>query len=185
MDDKQIIALYHQRCEQAIAETDSKYGSLCRRIAMNILSIREDAEECVNDTYHTAWLRMPPDRPQSLQAFLGRITRNISISRFRANHAKKRYQAMEIMLSELEDCVPDSTDVEQIVDARRLSSLISQWLDTLKPEEQTLFIRRYWYGDPVRTLAAERGRTPNQMAQQMYSLRKQLKTFLEAEGVSV
>ncbi len=183
MDDSQIIALYHQRKEQAIAETDAKYGSLCRRIAANILDSREDAEECVNDTYHSAWRQMPPQWPRSLQAFLGRITRNLSISRFRANHAQKRYSNLEIMLSELDDCIPDSTDVEQIVDGRQLSSLLSHWLDTLPTEERNLFIRRYWYGDSLQTLAI--GCTPKQLAQRMYRLRKQLKTFLEAEGVSI
>lgn len=183
MEDKQIIALYHQRKEQAIAETDAKYGALCRRIALNVLGIREDAEECVNDTYHSAWRRMPPDWPKSLQAFLGRMTRNIAISRFRADHAKKRYGAMEIMLSELEDCIPDPADVEQIVDARQLSALISHWLDTLPREDRSLFIRRYWYGDSLQALAGDC--TPARLAQRMYRLRKQLKTFLEAEGVSI
>lgn len=181
MEDKQIIALYHRRSEQAIAETDAKYGALCRSIAQNILSIREDAEECVNDTYHSAWLQMPPQWPRSLQAFLGRITRNLSISRFRANHARKRYAGLELMLSELDECIPDPRDVEQIVDGRQLSTLISRWLDTLPGEERTLFIRRYWYGDSLQTLAGDR--TPAQLAQRMYRLRRQLKTFLESEGV--
>lgn len=185
MDDRQIVALYHQRSEQAIAETDRKYGPFCRRIAINILSIQEDAEECVNDTYHAAWTRIPPDAPQSLRRFLGRITRNISISRFRANRAQKRYTGLEIMLSELDDCIPAPADVEQMVDARTLSTLISDWLDSLPAEDCTLFVRRYWYGDPVRSLAAQWGCTPNQMAQRMLRLRRGLKGFLEREGVSI
>ena len=185
MDDKQIIELYFERNEQAVRETEKKYGRFCHCIAMNVLGSYEDAEECVNDTYHTAWNRMPPDFPQSLSAFLGRITRNISIDRFRANRAQKRYNGMEVMLSELNDCVPSSTNVEQIVDARRLSELISNWLESLPLDDCTLFVRRYWHGDAVQALAFECGCTPNQMAQRMLKLRKGLKTFLEAEGVSL
>ena len=185
MDDRQIIALFFPRSEQAIMETDRKYGPFCHRIAMNILNIPEDAEECVNDTYHAAWLRMPPDHPQSLSAFLGRITRNISIDRFRANRAQKRYSSMEILLSELDDCVPASDSVEQIIDAGRLSELISDWLESLPADECALFVRRYWHGDAVRSLAGECGCTQNQMAQRMLKLRKSLKAFLTAEGVSL
>ena len=185
MDDHQIIALYQRRDEQAIAESERKYGPRCRRVAMNILSVREDAEECVNDTWHAAWTRIPPDFPQSLGAFLGRITRNLCISRFRANRAKKRYAGMEILLSELDDCVPSSDDVERMADRRRLSDLISTWLDSLPGEDRTLFVRRYWYGDEVRALAEEFGRTPNQMAQRMLKLRRGLKAFLDSEGVSL
>ena len=185
MDDSKIIELYYAREEQAIAETDTKYGPFCRAIALNILSIREDAEECVNDTWHAAWNRMPPDLPQSLKAFLGRITRNLSISRFRANRAKKRYDGMEILLSELDDCVPDARGVEDAVDANRLSELISQWLDSLPVETCTLFVRRYWYGDAVKDLARKWNCTPSKMAQRMFVLRRDLKAFLEKKGVTV
>lgn len=185
MDDSKIIELYYQRDQQAISETDSKYGPFCRAVAMNILSIREDAEECVNDTWHAAWNRMPPDLPQSLKAFLGRITRNLSISRFRANHAQKRYDGMEILLSELDDCVPDARGVEDAVDVNRLSELISRWLDGLSIGDCTLFVRRYWYGDAVKDLARKWNCPPNKMAQRMFNLRRELKTFLEKEGVTV
>ena len=185
MEDRQIIALYLRRDEQAIAETAHKYGSACRRIAMNVLSVLEDAEECVNDTYHTAWRKMPPEQPRALGAFLGRITRNIAISRFRANRAQKRYSGLEIMLSELDDCIPDTAGVEQAVDARQLSTLISNWLEPLPAEDCAIFVRRYWHGDAVQLLALECGCTPNHMAQRIYRLRKRLKVFLEAEGVSL
>lgn len=183
MEDREIIALYHRRDEGAIRETDAKYGRLCRRVAMNILSIPEDAEECVNDTYHAAWRRMPPDMPASLGAFLGRITRNIAIDRFRADRAQKRYRGMEILLSELEDCIPAGEDTERTVEGKELSARLSDWLDGLPQEERVLFIRRYWYGDAVKELAAVRGCRPEQMAQRMFRLRKKLKAFLESEGV--
>lgn len=183
MEDQQIIALYHGRDESAIAETDRKYGFFCRTIAMNILSVREDAEECVNDTWHAAWTKMPPELPRSLKAFLGRITRNLSISRFRASHAQKRYNGLELMLSELEECVPSSASVEKVVEQKELGGFISDWLETLPEDDRILFIRRYWYGDAAKMLAAERKCSENQIVQRMRWLRGRLKTYLETRGV--
>lgn len=185
MDDKQIIDLYFQRNETAITETATKYGAFCHKIALNILSIREDAEECVNDTYHSVWNQIPPTNPCSFRAFLGRITRNISISRFRALRAKKRYNGIELMLSELEECVPDSSNVEQTIEAKELSSYINAWLYIQSEKDAVVFIRRYWYGDSVQDLAKKSGTTAAKMAQTMLRLRKSLKAYLEQKGVSL
>ncbi len=183
MEDSQIVALYHNRDEQAITESSRKYGALCSRIANNILNSTEDAKECVNDTWFAAWRRIPPDQPLSLGAFLGRITRNLSISRWRSDHAKKRCRGMEVLLSELDECIPDPNNVEQAVERLELAKLLEQWLDSLPTEDSILFVRRYWYGEAVHALARECKRTPNQTAQKMMRLRKQLKQFLEQEGV--
>ncbi len=185
MDDKQIIDLYFARDEQAIAETEQKYGRFCQRIAMNVLDVREDAEECVSDTYLSAWNRIPPTIPQSLKAFLGRMVRNLSISRFRATRAKKRYNGMEVLLSELGDCVPSDQYVEQTVETKELSGYISDWLDSLPEEDCALFVRRYWFGDSVQELAQRCGINAAQMAQRMLRLRKSLRTALEQKGVAV
>lgn len=183
MDDFAIIELYHRREEQAITESNKKYGGLCRSIALRLLGIREDAEECVNDTWHAAWNRMPPDRPQSLGAFLGRITRNLSISRWRREHAQKRYDSIEVLLSELEDCIPAPGTVEEDLERRQLAHAISTWLDSLAAEDRKLFVRRYWYCDPVKELAAQWGREANTLSQRLLRLRKDLRSFLESEGV--
>ena len=185
MDDKQIVDLYFARDEQAIAETEQKYGRFCLRIAMNVLDVWEDAEECVSDTWLSAWDRIPPTVPQSLKAFLGRIVRNLSISRFRAMRAKKRYNGMEVLLSELGDCVPSDRNVEQAVEAKELSGYISDWLDSLPTEDCTLFVRRYWFRDTVQELAERCGITAAQMAQRMLRLRKGLRTVLEQKGVAL
>ena len=185
MDDLAIVELYHRREEQAITESDKKYGALCHSIALRLLGFREDAEECVNDTWHTAWNRMPPDRPQALGAFLGRITRNLSVSRWRRDHARKRYDGMEVLLSELEDCVPAPGTVEEDWERRQLAQSISAGLDRLTVEDRRLFIRRYWYGDTVKALAAERGERVNTLSQRLLRLRRDLRTFLESEGVEV
>lgn len=185
MEDKQIIALYFQRDEQAITETGNKYGAFCHRIAMNILSIAEDAEECVNDTYYRVWNTIPPTVPESFRAFIGRITRNLSISRYRTLRAKKRYSGLEVMLSELEDCVPSSENVEQEIEIRTLAQMISDWLDALPEEDCILFIRRYWFGDEVKVLAKSTGMLEKSMAQKLYRLRKRLKSDLEKKGVAL
>lgn len=185
MDDKQIIELYFERNEQAIKETQDKYGAFCHRIAMNILGIHEDAEECVNDTYYSVWKQIPPTVPEVFKVYLGRITRNLSISRFRAMRAKKRYSSMEIMLSELNDCVPSSSNVEQTIEVMQLSDYISEWLDSLPEEDCALFVRRYWFGDEVQELAKKCGITAAKMAQRMLRLRKSLKAALEQKGVAL
>ncbi len=185
MDDGSIVELYHRREEQAIIESNNKYGKLCRSIALRLLGVRENAEECVNDTWHAAWNRMPPERPQSLGAFLGRITRNLSISRWRQEHARKRYNGIEVLLSELEDCVPAPGTVEEIVERRQLAQTISTWLDGLAAEDRRLFIRRYWYCDSVKELAEEQRKGANALSQRLLRLRKSLRTFLESEGVEL
>ena len=185
MEDREIVALYHARDEGAISETAAKYGAFCLRIALNLLGIREDADECVNDTYLAAWRRMPPELPASLRAFLGRITRNLSISRYRANHAQKRFAGAEVLLSELADCVPAPENIQRTVEAGELGELISRWLDGLGEEDRALFLRRYWNGDAVKDLALELGVRPNALTKRLLRLRESLRRSLEREGVAV
>lgn len=185
MEDNKIIELYWQRKESAITETAKKYGSFCHRIALNILTLQEDAEECVNDSYYSVWNRIPPTRPNSFKTFLGRIVRNLSISRYRKNHAQKRYSGIELLLSELEDCIPAATQVEEVIEGQQLSALISDWLESLSAEERTLFIRRYWFGEELQQLAKEFRITPNALAGRMLKLRKALRRQLEEEGITL
>lgn len=182
MEDTAIIELYWARNEDALTQTDLKYGPMCRSLAFSILSDREDSEECVNDTWHKAWDTIPPQRPDSLRAYLGRIVRNLSISRLRRRTAQKRGHGAQIMFSELEDCLPAAAVVEQEVDSRELAAAISRWLRTLDTDDRALFVRRYWYGDAVQTLAAQWGLEPNRMAKRMLKLRRGLKQWLEKEG---
>lgn len=184
MEDKDIIDLFVRRDEQAIKITQDTYGLFCNGIAMNILKNHEDAEECVNDTFVAAWNRIPPVIPKSLKAYLGRIVRNISLSRYRANHAKKRYSGMEVYLSELDDCIPD---IEKNTgdDDTELSEWISEWLESLEKKDEMLFVRRYWYGDSVQDISKKCGMTPAAMAQKLLRLRKSMKKFLEKKGVNL
>lgn len=185
VEDNQIIELYFKRDEAALTETATKYGTFCLRIAMNVVNVREDAEECVNDTYHTAWNQIPPTKPDSFKAFLGRIVRNFAITKYRAVHAKKRFNGLEVMLSELSDCIPSAESVEQEIEAKELTEYINIWLTELKPEDRALFVRRYWYGDEVRDLAKRCGVSGTQMTQRMLRLRRKLRAFLEEKGVAL
>lgn len=185
MEDKEIVSLFFDRKEQAIEETQRKYGAYCRTISGNILTVREDAEECVNDAYHAAWTHIPPDEPLSLKLYLGRLIRNLAISRFRENHAAKRYAGIEVLLSELEDCVPSNQSPERSVEAKELTQFLTDWLLSLKQEDRILFLRRYWYGFSVKQLAQERGCRPNAAAQRLFILRGALRGYLIAKGVEL
>lgn len=182
MDDAAIISLYWSRDESAISETEYRYGKYCRSIAERILSSAEDAEECVSDTWLNAWNAIPPQRPDSLSAFLGRIVRNLSISRWRKEHAQKRFSGLEALLSELEDCLPAPDRVEKEVEGGELTAAVERWLEGLEKEDRVLFLQRYWYGEEVKALAKAEGMGANRMAKRLMRLRRDLKRELEKEG---
>lgn len=178
MDDGEIIRLFRERDERALQVCGERYGAFCRRIAENILPA-EDAEECVNDTFLTAWLRIPPDEPASLKAYLGKICRNHALSRWRTNHSLKRYAGVQLLLDELDDCVPSDFDVETHVEGKLLHERIEAWLDSLPREDRILFVRRYYFGDSVKALATAHGCSAARMTQRMLRLRRGLKAELE------
>lgn len=183
MEDVEIIELYWQRNERAIAETAKKHEAFCHSIAKNILSVDEDAEECVNDTYHQAWNAIPPQRPERFRAWLGKVVRNIAFNLWNKNHAQKRYAGMNALLSELEDCIPSPKTVEREIEEKELTEIIDRWLRSIEQEDRTLFVRRYWNGIALKELAREQSVSPGRLAQRMYRLRLSLKAALEKEGV--
>ena len=185
MEDSQIIGLYFKRDEAAISETDAKYGAFCHGIALNILSINADADECVNDTYLQAWNSIPPKKPDKLGAWLGRVVRNIAINLWKKNHRQKRYAGMDQLLNELEDCIPSPVTVECEIEEQELTEVINTWLASLSQNDRILFVRRYWNGETVAVLAKESGMSPANMAKRMYRLRQNLKSKLEKEGYSL
>ena len=185
MEDAGIIALYWARSEQAIAETRDKYGGYCYGIAINLLRSPEDAEETVSDTWHAAWNAMPPERPLSLRAWLGRVVRNLSLSRWNREHRQKRDPGMTELLSELEDCLPSPVTVEGTMEAKELGRALDEWLGRLSREDRRLFLRRYWYGVPLQTLAREQKLSPARLAQKMLRLRRSLRAALEKEGIDL
>lgn len=181
--DEHIVGLYWQRSESAITETAAKYGDYCHSIAYNILASREDAEEVVNDTYVDAWNNMPPHKPSILSTFLGKITRRISIDRWRKKHAGKRGGGeMDLVLDELEDCISAPTDVEVEMEQREMRRIMKSFLDALPATERRVFLQRYWYMDTIAVIAGKFGFSESKTASMLHRTRKKLREKLESEG---
>lgn len=186
MDDSRIIELYWARSENAIKATALKYGNYCFRIAHNLLADRLDCEECVNDTYLQAWNAMPPQRPARLSAFLGRITRNLSLNRYKRNAAEKRGGGhATLALEELKDCIPAPADMDTITDALVLADTVNRFLAALSTEARKVFLRRYWYFSPIAEIAKDYGMTESKVKMLLHRARLELKTLLETEGVAL
>lgn len=184
MDDNKIIDLYWELSEVAITETADKYGRYCHYISYNILHNAQDAEECVNDTYLGAWKSMPPQRPNKLSAFLGKLTRNLSLNRFKQYTAEKRgFGQTELVLSELEDCIPAPNDIEQETDERILVEAIDRFLYGQPKIKRDVFIRRYWYMSAIRDIAEQYDISESKTTSMLFRLRNELKLLLEKEGI--
>ncbi len=182
MDDREIIALYWERSETAIRETDRKYGKYCHAIAYNILYSKEDAEECVNDTYLKAWDSMPPEKPGRLSAFLGKITRNIALNRYAYDHADKR----NVSLTEVYDEAAEPfADPSNMLDEMILRDTINAFLASLPAETRILFMRRYWYMSPVKQIAKDYGLPEGTVKSILSRTRKRFKDYLEKEGIDL
>ena len=186
MEDAQIVELYWNRSQRAVSETAAKYGGYCLSIARGILENREDAEESVNDAYLAAWNSMPPHRPAVLSAFLGKLTRRISIDRWRGRSAEKRGGGrMDVALAELEDCLPAADEAERTVDRIVLTEALERFLDSLSPEVRRIFLRRYWYLRSVREIAAEMHTGESRVKMSLLRARNKLKACLEKEGIAL
>ena len=186
MRDYEIVDLYWKRSEAAIAETSAKYGSYCHAISYNILNNDEDAKECVDDTWLGAWNSIPPQRPNRLAAYLGKITRNFSLNRYKQYAAEKRGGGQtELALAELEDCIPDSATIEQMVEEKALVEAINRFLYTLPEQKRNIFIRRYWYLYAIRDIASAYGVSESKVVSLLFRMRHELKKHLEKEGIAL
>ena len=183
MEDEKIVSLYWERSEEAIRETEIKYDRYLFKIAQNILNDREDSRESVSDTYLAAWNSMPPHRPGVLSAYLAKLTRRISIDRFRYRTRQKR-EASEytISLSELSECVSGDNSAEEIVNAKLLADCIGIYLRTQSDEARTAFLGRYYFLDSVREVAAYCGITESKCKTLLHRTRVGLKEYLRKEG---
>ena len=184
MEDYKIVDLYWQRSESAVAETATKYGKMLEGISYSLLSSREDAEECVNDTYLKAWDSMPEDRPAYLGAYLSRIVRCISIDRFRAAHRQKRGEAASLT-EELEDCIPCGMTPHEEYENRRISREINKFLSDLDEEKRRMFVRRYFYSDSVSDISHRLGVSVPKVKTTLHRVRAELREYLEKEGIFV
>lgn len=186
MEDERIIDLYWERDEAAIRETELKYGKYLMKIALNVLDDIEDSKESVNDTYLKAWKSMPPHRPAVLSAFLGKITRELSIDRFRSRHRqKRRVSEYAVSLSELEECVTDGDTTGQTVELQLLAEAISRYLRSLPLEARSTFLGRYYYMDSIKEVAAYWGMSESKVKSMLHRTRLGLKVYLEQEGFQI
>ena len=186
MTDEGIVNLYWDRNEAAITETDLKYGRYCFSISFNILSNKEDSDECVNDTYNAAWNSMPPQRPVILSAFLGKIVRNISLNRYKEITAQKRGgNQMELILDELGEIASDMPGPDDRVIQTQLVKAINEFLAGLPAEKRIMFVRRYWYADDIGAIAKRMGMSANNVSVEIRRIRLKLRGYLIERGFDV
>lgn len=184
MDDEKIVDLYWSRSESAISETAAKYGNYCYSIAYNILTNNEDAEESVSDTYMAAWEAMPPRRPSILATFLGKITRNLSIDRWRSRNRYKRGGGEIILaLEELGDCAADGETVEKAYERKQLALVFNRFLETLPEMERRIFLCRYWYMDSICDIANYFSFSNSKVTSMLHRTRGKLRAVLKKEGL--
>lgn len=183
MGDQQIVDLYWARAENAISETAHKYGRYCHYIAYNILHNDEDSEECVNDTYLKAWNVIPPQRPNKLSTFLGKITRNLALDRYKYNSREKRGGAqMPLVIDELAECVSATDTTSHIIDDMVLVDCFNRFLATLPAEPRKIFMRRYWYFSSIKEIANDFSISESNVKMSLSRTRNKLKQLLEKEG---
>ena len=183
MEDSDIIDLYWRRDQRAIDETADKYGDFLWGISWNILRIHGDAEECVNDTYLKTWNAIPPAKPALFRPWLGRIIRNLSLDRWKKSHTQKRGDGIEVLLGELDDCVPAPHSTEKVLEDQEIAALISTFLRNLPSESRRLFLRRYWYGEAVADIAKDWNCSEGKVKSSLFRTRKALRAYLKKEGV--
>ena len=186
LDDEKIIELFWQRNEDAIFETDKKYGELVFKIAYNILSDKSDSEECQNDTYLDIWNAIPPTRPRVFIAFVAKIARRISIDLYRRKSSKKAIPSeLKTSIEELEYCLQNESNVDESLNVKELANLINGYLRTLNEKQRYIFIGRFYFLNSVEEIAREMGTTPSNVYKTLEKIKKGLKLYLVKGGVSV
>lgn len=184
MDDKQIVDLYWERSESAIAETEKKYGRYCHYIAYQILENDEDAKEIVNDTYLKTWQTIPPKRPESLKPYVGMISRQLALNAHEAQHTQKRGQ-LSLVLDELTECLPGDNEDWDVVSGVALHDSLNAFLQRLPNKTRNIFIRRYWYTSSITEIAKENSMRESAVAMLLLRTRNKLKIHLQKEGFFV
>lgn len=186
MEDEQIVELYWHRDEEAIGRTEEKYGRYLTKIAYNILSNQEDSRESVNDTYLAAWNSMPPHRPGVLSAYLAKITRRISIDRFRyRTRGKRQGSEYALSLSELGECVSGGDTTQELVSARLLADAIAVYLRQQSPRARAVFLARYYFLDSVRDISTSTGLSQSAVKSLLHRTRMGLREHLQKEGFAL
>lgn len=184
MEDQQIIELFWNRDSGAIPAVQGKYGGSLLHLAEKLLESRQDAEECVNDTWLNAWNAIPPERPRALFAWLATVCRNLAFDRLDWKNAQKRNAPVVALTAELETCIPDSLREGELA-GRELGELLTKFLETQPKPVRLVFLRRYWYGDSIREIALRYGFTESKVKTTLLRTRERLRAYLEREGITV
>ena len=182
MEDTKIIALFWERNELAILETDKAYGRKLNMLSNRILNNYEDAQECVSDTYMETWNSIPPKRPTYFYAFLAAICRNLSLNKLDWKLAAKRRAEIVALTQEMENCIPDTLQ-EIEADRRELKRVLEAFLESLPRESRLIFLRRYLYVDTISEIAARYGISQSKVKTQLHRIRSKLRIYLEKEGI--
>lgn len=184
MEDTQILALYWERNEDAIRETEASYGTRLYALADRILQCREDAQESVSDTYMTAWNTIPPQRPDYFFAYLAKICRNFAFGILDWKNAAKRKADIVFLSEEMQQCIPDPSH-DRRMEGQEIGRVLNRFLGDLEKESRMIFLRRYWYADSVAEIAARYGISESKVKTRLYRLRLKLHRYLEKEGICV
>ncbi len=185
IEDEKIVEMFFKRSEQGIRELDKKYGKICHNLSYNIVSNRQDAEECVNDAYLGAWNAIPPAQPNPLLTYICKIVRNISLKIYYRNEAAKRSSHYTIAMEEIEACKAAPNTVEAEIDAKELARIIESFLDTLTVENRVIFMRRYWFSDSCKDIAEFVGLTEKNISVRLTRIRQKMKEYLAEREVFV
>lgn len=185
MEDREIIELYWQRLEQAVNETEQKYGKQLYSLSNHIVYNHEDAQECVNDTYHATWNTLPPKKPEFFFAYLAKITRHFSFGKLDYRQAKKRDAVIVELSTEMENCIPAPNDLERKLESEEIGRIISAFLWQQTEEMRKVFVRRYWYMDSVNDISVNFGISESKVKSILFRMRNKLREYLESEGIAL
>ena len=185
LEESQIIKLFNERSEKAITELSEKYGSLCNKVAENILFNKSDSEECVNDAYFGVWNSIPPQNPSSLKAYVLRIVRNLAIKKYHSNTAIKRNSQYDVALDELHNCFSSIYSIENEVDEKELTRIIDKFLEELPKIERVMFVKRYWFSASITEIAEGFNVNNHYISVKLSRIREKLKKYLIEEGVEL
>lgn len=184
MNDKNIVELYLSRDEGAVRTTIEKYQAYCHSIAFSILNDEQNAEEALNDTWLGAWNSIPPHQPENLATYLGKLTRNISLTKYRNLHASKRYaDTVSLATEELEECLPSRMTVESEIESAELGKIIDNFIDGLPDIEQRVFVCRYFYFDSTSDISKRFGFSESKVKSMLHRIRRKLKRTLNEEDI--
>lgn len=186
MEDREIVGLYLKRSEEALLETQKKYGRYCHKIAFNVLGNDEDSEECVNDAYMRTWGSIPPNKPDSLGSYIGKITRNLALDKYRQQNSGKRGNGeVPLLLDELAECISAGDEIERLHDSAEITAALNSFLEALPQTERGVFMRRYWKMEPIADIAARYNMTVSKATTMLFRLRGKLKNHLLKEGITL